>query len=437
MQKPGPGEEGKKREVRCAVYTRKSTTEGLQQEFNTLDAQRESCEKFVESQKGEGWRVLPERYDDGGFTGGNMDRPALKKLLHDIRQKKVDCVVVYKVDRLSRSLMDFAQLVQVFEGHNVVFVSVTQQFSTHTSMGRLTLNVLLSFAQFEREIISERIRDKMAAARQKGKWMGGTPPLGYDVPPEGKKLVVNPAEAELVREIFGLYLEKKSLKRVVRTLNERGRTAKRRVSRAGKLKGGGPFRLSHVQHVLRNPLYMGKMPQGGQLYPGAHEAILAEEVFLAAERLRAENRNSRVGPATIGPPPLLKGLLRCRSCACSMFHTYARKWRKSDGKQYRYYLCSRAMRLGRDLCPAPSVNAEAIEGAAITCLKQALDKYESLKAFFATSWEVLFPAEQVRVFRAALERLEYDGAAGTLHLTLNERGIEDLLRETTPAREKV
>lgn len=208
--------------IRCAIYTRKSTEEGLEQEFNSLDAQRESGEAYVRSQAGEGWALNPDRYDDGGFTGGNTDRPALRRLLADIEAGKIDCVVVYKVDRLSRSLLDFAQMMQTFEKQRVAFVSVTQQFNTGTSMGRLVLNVLLSFAQFEREIISERTRDKIAATRRKGKWAGGHPLLGYDVDPNGFKLVVNPDEAERVRAIFGLYLEHESLLPVVRELDVDG-----------------------------------------------------------------------------------------------------------------------------------------------------------------------------------------------------------------------
>jgi site-specific DNA recombinase len=213
--------------VRCAIYTRKSTEEGLEQEFNSLDAQRESGELFVRSQAGEGWTVLADRYDDGGFTGGNMERPALKRLMADIEAGKVDAVVVYKVDRLSRSLLDFARMMQTFEKYRVSFVSVTQQFNTATSMGRLVLNVLLSFAQFEREIISERTRDKIAATRRKGKWAGGHPILGYDVDPQGFRLVVNADEAERVRAIFKLYLQHESLLPVVRELERRGWANKR------------------------------------------------------------------------------------------------------------------------------------------------------------------------------------------------------------------
>jgi site-specific DNA recombinase len=213
--------------LRCAIYTRKSTEEGLEQEFNSLDAQRESAEAFVRSQAGEGWTLLPERYDDGGFTGGNMDRPALQRLLAEIEAGKIDCVVVYKVDRLSRSLLDFAAMMQTFEKHQVSFVSVTQQFNTATGMGRLVLNVLLSFAQFEREIIGERIRDKLAAMRRKGKWAGGHPLLGYDIDPRGFKLIVNEDEAVRVRAIFELYLERQGLVPVIEELDRRGWVNKR------------------------------------------------------------------------------------------------------------------------------------------------------------------------------------------------------------------
>jgi len=226
--------------VRCAVYTRKSTEEGLEQEFNSLDAQRESAEAYIASQKGEGWQCLPGHYDDGGYTGGNMERPALKRLLADIKDGKVDCIVVYKVDRLSRSLLDFVKIMETLEKHKVSFVSVTQQFNTTSSMGRLTLNILLSFAQFEREIISERTRDKVHAARRKGKWTGGRPVLGYDVDPKGGKLIVNADEAARVRAIFELYLERQSLAATVKELDARGWRNKFWVTKDGKQAGGYP-----------------------------------------------------------------------------------------------------------------------------------------------------------------------------------------------------
>src|SRR5256886_853649 len=212
--------------IRCAIYTRKSTEVGLEQNFNSLDAQREACLAYIQSQRHEGWKCLPARYDDGGFTGGNMDRPALKRLLADVEAGRIDCVVAYKLDRLSRSLLDFARIIGIFEKHHVSFVSITQQFNSATSMGRLVLNVLLSFAQFEREIISERTRDKIAATRRKGKWSGGFPVLGYDVDPKGGRLLVNEDEAAQVRGLFALYLEKQSLVPVVEELDARGWTGK-------------------------------------------------------------------------------------------------------------------------------------------------------------------------------------------------------------------
>ena len=244
--------------VRCAVYTRKSTEEGLEKEFNSLDAQRESGEAYIKSQLHEGWECLPEKYDDGGFTGGNLERPALKRLMNDIEEGKIDCVVVYKVDRLSRSLLDFARLMETFDKHRIAFVSVTQQFNTASSMGRLVLNVLLSFAQFEREIISERTRDKIAAARRKGKWSGGMPLLGYDLAATESKLVINSSEAEQVRTIFDLYLEHQGLISVVTELDRLGWKNKQWTTRKGVLRGGKNFTKTSLYKLLTNVVYTGR-----------------------------------------------------------------------------------------------------------------------------------------------------------------------------------
>jgi site-specific DNA recombinase len=230
---------GEAKQLRCAIYTRKSTEHGLEQEFNSLDAQRDACEAYIKSQASQGWKVLPQHYDDPAYSGGNLERPALKKLLADIDAGKVDVVVVYKIDRLTRSLADFAKLVEAFDGGSISFVAVTQQFNTTTSMGRLTLNVLLSFAQFERELSSERVRDKIAASRRKGKWTGGTVPLGYDT--QDKRLIVNKAEAKTVNTIFRLYLELKSLGGLVAELDRRGTVTKRRSTKVAKYNGGIPF----------------------------------------------------------------------------------------------------------------------------------------------------------------------------------------------------
>ena len=272
---------------RCAIYTRKSTEEGLEQDFNSLDAQREACAAFILSQRHEGWRERPERYDDGGFSGGSMERPALQRLLEDVRAGQVDVVVVYKVDRLTRSLSDFARIVETFDGAGVSFVSVTQAFNTTTSMGRLTLNVLLSFAQFEREVTAERIRDKIAASKRKGMWMGGPPPLGYDV--HDKALVVNTAEAKAVRTIFERYRDLGSVRELRTELDRLGLRSKRRVNRHGHATGGARFSRGALYSILRNRLYLGEIAYRGAVHPGKHEAILDRDLWEAVQRILAGN----------------------------------------------------------------------------------------------------------------------------------------------------
>jgi site-specific DNA recombinase len=279
--------------ARCAIYTRKSTEEGLDQEFNSLDAQREAAEAYILSQRGEGLIALPERYDDGGFSGGNLERPALQRLLADIRASAVDCVVVYKVDRLSRSLIDFARIIEVLDKCRVSFVSVTQQFNTTNSLGRLTLNILLSFAQFEREIIGERTRDKMSASRRKGKWTGGHPVLGYDIDPRGGRLILNADEAHRVRAIFKLYLDYNSMLPVVREIERRGWHTKQWVTRRGGTQGGKPFTKGRLYRLLTNPIYTGNVEFKGQVYDGEHEAILEAETWENVQQIL--HRNGRSG----------------------------------------------------------------------------------------------------------------------------------------------
>jgi site-specific DNA recombinase len=341
--------------VRCAIYTRKSTEEGLEQEFNSLDAQRESGEAFITAQRHEGWQLVHDRYDDGGFTGGNMDRPALKRLMADIAAGKVDCVIVYKVDRLSRSLLDFAKMMEVFDQHEVSFVSVTQQFNTASSMGRLVLNVLLSFAQFEREMISERIRDKIAATRRKGKWSGGMPLLGYTV--ENTKLVVDETEAAQVRQIFELYLEYQALLPTVKELNRRGWTTKRWVTKKGTTKGGRSFTKNSLYALLTNVTYLGQIKYKDEVHAGEHTAIITQVQFDRVQKVLLRNGHSGGRAVRNKHGALLKGLLRCGSCQCAMSHTYTCK----GTRRYRYYLCGHAQRNGRDQCPAPSVPAGEIE----------------------------------------------------------------------------
>jgi len=345
--------------TRCAIYTRKSTEEGLEQEFNSLDAQREAGEAYVASQKAEGWVCLQDRYDDGGYSGADMERPAVKRLLADIEAGKVDCVVVYKVDRLSRSLLDFARIIETFEKRQVSFVSVTQQFNTTHSMGRLTLNILLSFAQFEREIIGERIRDKIAAQRRKGKWTGGTPVLGYDVDRSGAspKLVINAEEASRVRRIFDLYLKLGSLIPVVGELERRGWHNKTWVTKQGKRHEGKPFDKCTLHGLLTNPIYIGKVRHRGQVHDGEHEAIVRPEVF--AEVQATLRHNGRAGGAEVRNKygALLRGLLFCKSCGRAMVHTFSGK---KNGR-YRYYVCTHAIRKGWKNCPGPSLPAAEVE----------------------------------------------------------------------------
>ncbi len=320
---------------RCALYTRKSSDEGLDQAFNSLDAQREACEAFVKSQKSEGWRVLPARYDDGGFSGGSMERPALRRLMDDIAANRIDVVVVYKIDRLTRSLMDFARMVELFDRHTVSFVSVTQAFNTTSSMGRLTLNVLLSFAQFERELTGERIRDKIAASKAKGMWMGGNVPLGYDLPVnDTRALVVNEAEADTVRLIFGTYLELGSVHALCRWLDEQAILSKSWTSRRGRVVGGRPFSRGALFYLLRNRTYLGRIVHRDQSYPGLHPAIIDTALFdevqkrLDANAVRHKDTGKRIARS-----PLTGRIVDVDGVPMSPAFTRGKR-----GQIYRYYV---------------------------------------------------------------------------------------------------
>jgi site-specific DNA recombinase len=352
------------RKVRCAVYTRKSTEERTEQEFTSCQAQREAGEAYIKSQASEGWMCLPEPYDDGGYSGGNMERPALARLLTDIEARKIDAVVVYKVDRLSRSLLDFAKMMVTFEQHHVAFVSVTQQFNTATSMGRLVLNVLLSFAQFEREIISERTRDKIAAARRKGKWSGGHPLLGYDVDPQTKKLTVNEEEAVRVRAIFQLYLEHQALMPVIEELERRGWLNKRWLTRKGRARGGRPFTKPRLYELLRNVVYVGKVRYKQEVHQGEHLAIIDAAVWQQVQDLLRAHGSARAVRSRARAP--LAGLLRCQPCGCAMTPAQATR---SGGKRYRYYVCTAAQRRGWRTCPSKALPAAAVEGFVLEQLR--------------------------------------------------------------------
>ena len=340
--------------LRCAIYTRKSTEEGLDQEFNSLDAQRAACEAYILSQAGEGWTALKAQYDDGGISGGTMDRPALQRLLGDVEAGKVDAVVVYKVDRLTRALTDFAKIVDVFDAKGVSFVSVTQQFNTTTSMGRLTLNVLLSFAQFEREVTAERIRDKIAASKKKGMWMGGLSPLGYDA--VDKKLVINGAEAETVRRLFGLYLKIASMTLVKQEADRRGLRTKIRQPSNGQRQGGEMFTRGHFYKLLANPIYVGEIAHKGERYPGKQEAIIDRETWNAVQELLASNAVVRRCRSNAKEPSLLAGLLvdeggeRMRPSPAN----------KAD-RRYRYYVSRTLTDESADAVDGWRLPARAIE----------------------------------------------------------------------------
>jgi site-specific DNA recombinase len=355
--------------VRCAIYTRKSTEHGLELEFNSLDAQRDACEAYIKSQASQGWKALPQHYDDPAFSGGNLARPALQQLLKDIDAGRVDVIVVYKIDRLTRSLADFAKLVEAFDAKSISFVAVTQQFNTTTSMGRLTLNVLLSFAQFERELSSERVRDKVAASRRKGKWTGGTVPLGYDA--KNKKLVINKTEAETVRYIFKRYLELKSFGKLVEDLDSKGIVTKRRDTKVKKFNGGIPFTYGPLAYFLKNRIYIGETGHKDKWFPGEHAGIVDREIFGQVQQLLKSKSDGRNATRTASEALLLGKLYDDRGN--HMSPSYSTK----NGVRYRFYVSSALLR-GRktEVGSVGRVSAAEIEKAVLTVLRTHQGKDE-------------------------------------------------------------
>ena len=342
--------------LRCAIYTRKSSEEGLQQEFNSLDAQREACEAFVASQKREGWLTIPELYDDGGFSGATIQRPAFQRLLSDVAAGQVDVVVVYKVDRLTRSLSDFAKIVETFDKHSVSFVSVTQQFNTTSSMGRLTLNILLSFAQFEREVTGERIRDKIAASKRRGMWMGGHPPLGYDA--KDRKLVINDTEAETVRHIFRHYLDLGSVKKLCEELQNSGIRSKHRKREDGTIYGGMPLARGAISYLLQNQIYLGKILHKGELFDGQHDPIVPTELFQAVQHHLMTQGPGETAKRKLASPAILKGLV-FDGAGNRLQPTHSKK----DGRKYRYYVSASIIRdakSGKDGLRVPAADLEKL-----------------------------------------------------------------------------
>ena len=358
----------------CAIYTRKSSEEGLEQDFNSLHAQREACEAFIKSQHGEGWRLVKTAYDDGGFSGGTMERPALQRLLADIRERMIDVVVVYKVDRLTRSLADFAKMVELFDAHAVSFVAVTQQFNTTSSMGRLTLNVLLSFAQFEREVTGERIRDKIAASKRKGMWMGGTVALGYDV--SDRRLVINSAEAETVKGIFQRYLELRSGRLLRDDLDRRGIVSKIRISSNGNRTGGKAFSRGALYELLSNPVYIGEIQHRKERHPGQHEPIMDRELWERVQRkLRDGAAKCRARPTKAAPSPL----------ACKLFDEkeeclYVAGAAKGE-RRYRYYVSRQLVTGSADkVRNGWRLSGPEIERTVAAAVRQLLDDQAAISA---------------------------------------------------------
>jgi site-specific DNA recombinase len=409
---------------RCAIYTRKSTSVGLEQDFNSLDAQREACAAYIQKQPG--WTLVDERYDDGGFTGANIERPAFQRLLTNIDAGKIDVVVVYKVDRLSRSLLDFAKLMERFGRAGASFVSVTQNFSTADAMGRLTLNMLMSFAEFEREMIGERTRDKIAAARRKGKWTGGPIPLGYTV--HEKRLVVNDQEAVLVREVFALYLEQRSALAVARLLNKAGCSTKRRVAANGRITEGRPWTKADVLGVIKNPVYAGYMRSHGELYDGEHEALVDRETFSRARALLDGATRTTNDPSR-NPNYILRGLLRCSCCGSAFTPASTRKGRR----EYRYYRCIRRDKEGREACPSSPLPADAIEAYVIERLREFAAEEAGVDivgietswadrclADFDAIWDVLTPENRGRLIRVVVESVEVDEPANRVKVFILE-----------------
>jgi DNA invertase Pin-like site-specific DNA recombinase len=420
------------RKLRCAVYTRKSSEEGLEQEFNSLHAQREACESYIASQRSEGWVLVRDQYDDGGISGGTLERPGLKRLLADIEDGLVDVVVVYKIDRLSRSLMDFSKLVEVFDRNGVTFVSVTQSFNTTTSMGRLTLNILLSFAQFEREVTAERIRDKVRASRMKGMWMGGCPPLGYEV--KDRKLVENPADAAHVRWVFARFIEIGSGTLLARELAERGVTTSR----------GHRIDKKFIYRMLNNRVYIGEAVHKGTSYPGEHSAIIDRELWDGAHAILTESPRKRAARTRADTPALLRGLVYGPDgAAFSPTHT------RKGGRLYRYYVSQTVLKHGAGSCPVGRVPAGEIEAAVIGQLRAVFRQPEIVAGTWKAArdndagineaetyaaltrldplWNEMFPAEQARIVALLVERVDI-GTDG-LNVRLRTDGLAALARE--------
>ena len=413
---------------RVAVYTRKSTDEGLDMEFNSQDAQREAGEAFVASQKSKGWICLPNRYDDGGFSGGTTDRPALKRLMEDVKQGKIDVICVYKIDRLSRSLHDFADMLDFFDKKGVDFVSVTQDINTSTSAGRMMLNILITFAQYEREIITERIRDKIASSKKRGMNTGGVPPMGYAPSPTTKRLLVVPEEAEVVRKIFDTYLKYGSARDTAHVMNQAGYRKREWVSRrSGTRHGGGEFSVQNIYDILSNPTYIGLVRHYDKTYPGEHEAIITQDVWDRTQKfLQAHcvHEGRRRRPMRIEP---FRGIVQCGYCGGAFKPSFTTK---EKHKIYRYLICDADSKRVRHTCPIRSIPLNELEEIVLEDIKVVLSKPEVFfrilleakdvdenggnlteadvgKAFtdLKEVWKVMFPVERYKFIQTIIKKI--------------------------------
>ena len=434
-----------KKRLRCAVYTRKSSEEGLDQEYNSVDSQRDAGHAYIASQRAEGWIPVVDDYDDPAFYGGNMERPGLRRLMADIEVGKVDIVVVYKIDRLTRSLADFSKMVEVFERQGVSFVSVTQQFNTTTSMGRLMLNVLLSFAQFEREVTGERIRDKIAASKRKGKWVGGVPSLGYDV--VNRKLVSNDAEAEVVRRMFTDYPRVGSTTMFVQQLRHEGVTTKSWVAQSGNDRVGKLIDKSALYKILNNPVYIGEIRHKGVPYPGEHEAIITKSQWEVVQAALASKPNgAKKGQTRTERPALLKGLIFTLDGRAMTPHAT----KGNGGRLYRYYLSTRDAKEGLGTSGVKMLPAGEVEEAVMAQLRGILRSAEVVTQVWreisklkdkATAgmnemqvavalnridlvWDQLFPLEQYRIVQLLVDRIIV--SPNELQVKLHPNGVENL-----------
>jgi DNA invertase Pin-like site-specific DNA recombinase len=428
------------RSVRCAIYTRKSCEDGLEQDFNSLDAQRLSAENYIASQTHENWQLISKHYDDGGFSGGNMDRPALQELFEDIKHGLIDMVVVYKIDRLSRSIFDFAKIVELFNEHNVSFVSVTQSFNTSTSSGKLMLNMLLSFAQYERELTGERIRDKFASSLKKGIWMGGVVMLGYEV--KDRKLLIKGDEAEIIRLIYKQFLASESCIEVAHLLNKLGYRTKIKKLKTGETSGGLMFERKAVQRILKNPYYKGCVTHKGAVYQGEHEAIIDEETWNAAQEIFKKNAAGPKKPSYM-TPSFLKGIIHC-ACGSLMKHTCS----SNHGLVYRYYTCYNQVKYRNCSSAHKNIPAEPVERSVIEevlkiikspevilNLNRLVEQRNDLKRDdlmtalknLNEAWNYLYQAEQEKIVRMLVDSVEIKDNG--IKLNLNLDGFDNLFVE--------